>query len=217
MGITQRMASGGDIASKLGIVTPTSSFLTDIAAIRAAPPIPVRAPYRPPSMPSAPASSPPVQRIITTPQKADVGGAILESVKNSAIGLVFPPSLLVTYPNTIDKVVTEAEKEDPVLALKLKEIGEAVFAGGSGLIAGVPGVIAQTIGAHEATEDYREELVEKYPDIPILQQVSYTLPEIKIPEINMPDFSGIGKWLLIAGGILAAIMIIPALLSRRRA
>lgn len=215
MGITQRMESGGDIASKLGIVTPVSSFLSDIEAIRADPPIPVRAPYRPPSMPSSPASSPPVNVVVTTPQKADVGGAILESVKNSALGLVFPPSLLVTYPNTIDKVVTEAEKEDPVLALKLKEIGEGAFTG-SGLIAGVPGVIGQTIGAHEATEQYRQELVVKYPDIPVLQDVSYNLPEIKIPEIKLPDFSGIGKWLLIAGGILAAILIIPALLTRRR-
>ena len=192
MGIEQRMASSGDIARHVGITINK----------RIEPPEPISS-YKKGQV----ISRAPVQK-----KKADVQKAYVESIGRSALGVIFPPSLLVTYPETIKTVVEEAEKEDPVLALKLKEIGEGAYAGGMGSL-GIPALGMQVQKGFEATEKYREELVIKYPDIPILQEVSYTLPEIKIPEIKMPDF---GKWILIAGLVLGAILIIPALLSRRR-
>lgn len=68
---------------------------------------------------------------------------------------------------------------------------------------------------HEIFEEKKQEILDS-PDNTWFKEPMATIPGVapfKVPEIKLPDLSGVGKWLLIGGLILGAILIIPALIK----
>lgn len=66
-----------------------------------------------------------------------------------------------------------------------------------------------------------DEFEQNVKDLPgdVIHNISVAIPDIKFPEIKfpefpkLPDFSGVGKWLLIGGAVLVGVLVLPALLS----
>jgi hypothetical protein len=121
------------------------------------------------------------------------------------IGSVFPPAAIAGGPlgtpgylgkKATDELVVEQVKRDPDIPQEIKNDFERQYL--------------------ETYEKFEQDV----KDMPGQVINNIKIPEIKLPEWPKfsslwPDFSGLGKWLLIGGAILAAILILPALLGRR--
>ena len=207
MGIQQRMASSGDIAKSVGITihkrvespAPVSSMKSGTVVSRA-PRKKTKKIY--PINPIVGAIAtvfPPAAFLPGGP----AAGATEIAVKHPEIivGSVFPPVAIMGGPTgtpgyvakkATDELIVEQVKRDPDIPQEFKNALERSYLD---------------------TYEKFEKDVYTAPDIKI------TMPEIKLPEMPslLPDLSGLGKWLLIGGAILAAILILPALISRKAA
>lgn len=203
MGIQQRMSSGGDIASHVGITTHERIESAVPISIIKKGDIVSRVPH-------------PVSRKIGQPDPirsvvdsiipgaaflpgGSAAGATQIAVEHpeAVVGTFFPPVAIAGGPTgtpgyvagkAYDELVVQQVKEDPEIPQEFKNQFERDFL--------------------EAYSKFERDVYTppKMPDIKI------TMP--KMPRL-LPDFSGLGKWLLIGGVILAAILILPALLRRK--
>ena len=202
MGISQRMASSGDIAKSVGITIhkriespkPVSSMKSGTVVSRA-------------------------------PRKKTKKIGRPDPVR-SVIDSIIPP--LAFAPGGSAFGATEIAVEHPEIIIGSVLPPVAIMGGPTG----TPGYVAK-----KATDELIVEQVKRDPDIPQefknalereyldtyekFEKDVYTAPDITIvmPEMPrlLPDLSGVGKWLLIGGAILAAILILPALISRKAA
>lgn len=206
MGIQQRMSSGGDIARHVGITinkrieskTPVSSMKSGTVVSRVRKPITKKI-GRPDPVRSVVDSVIPGAAFLPGGSAAGVT-EIVTKHPDIIVGSLFPPAAIIRGPTgtpgytakkATDELIVEQVKRDPDIPQEFKNQFERDFI--------------------EAYDKFEQDVYTppKMPDIKI--------PEIKLPEMPslLPDLSGVGKWLLIGGAILAAIMIIPTLISRR--
>ena len=202
MGINQRMASSGTIASRVGITinkrieskTPVSSMKsgTIVSRVRKRT---VRKIGRPDPVRSVVDSIIPGAAFLPGGSAAGATDIVVKH-PDIIIGSILPPVAIMGGPTgtpgyvakkSTDELIVSQVKNDPNIPQEIKNDIQRKY-----------------IGAYAQFEKD----VYTMPDIkmPEIKTPEIKMPEIKFPSL-LPGFSGVGKWLLIAGAILILFLI----------